>query len=91
MTWSTSDGGGLLLQRFAQFVQQSRVLDGNDSLGGEVRESSICLSVKGGLPGGTDNERTDQLVLLQHRDARHVRTPPSSTAATDSGSRFIGG
>jgi hypothetical protein len=36
-------GGGLLLQRFAQIipalaqlVEQSRVLDGNDSLGGEV-------------------------------------------------------
>src|SRR5262249_1462744 len=29
-------GGGLLLQRFAQLVEQPRVLDGNDGLGGEV-------------------------------------------------------
>jgi hypothetical protein len=29
-------GGGLLLQRFAQFVEQARVLDRDDSLGGEV-------------------------------------------------------
>src|SRR5271157_5996183 len=30
-------GGGLLLQRFAQLVQQPRVLDGNDRLVGEGR------------------------------------------------------
>ena len=29
-------GGGLLLQRLPQFVQQPRVLDGDDGLGGEV-------------------------------------------------------
>ena len=29
-------GGGLLLQRFAQFVEQPRVLDGDDGLSGEV-------------------------------------------------------
>ena len=29
-------GGGLLLQRFAQLVEQPRVLDGDDGLGGEV-------------------------------------------------------
>ena len=47
-------GGSLLLQRLAeivgalaQFVEQPRVLDGDDGLGGEVLTSSICLSVKG--------------------------------------------
>ena len=40
-------GGGLLLQRFAQLVEQPRVLDGDDGLGGEVLTSSICLSVNG--------------------------------------------
>ncbi len=29
-------GGGLLLQRFAQLVEQPRVLDGDDGLRGEV-------------------------------------------------------
>ena len=29
-------GGGLLLKRFAQFVQQPRVLDGDDGLRGEI-------------------------------------------------------
>ena len=31
----------------AQFIEQPRVLDGDDGLGGEVLTSSICLSVKG--------------------------------------------
>ena len=29
-------GGGLLLERFAQLVEQARVLDGDDGLRGEV-------------------------------------------------------
>ena len=29
-------GGGLLLQGFAQFVEQPRVLDGDDGLSGEI-------------------------------------------------------
>ena len=40
-------GGGLLLQRLAQLVEQPRVLDGDDGLAGEVLTSSICLSVNG--------------------------------------------
>ena len=54
MTFSTSRGRGLLLQRLgqivgalAQLVEQPRVLDGDDGLGGEIRTSSICLSVNG--------------------------------------------
>ena len=37
----------LLLQRLPQFVEQPRVLDGDDGLGGEILTRSICLSVKG--------------------------------------------
>ena len=33
-------GGGLLLQRFAQLVEQAGVLDGDDSLIGEILDSS---------------------------------------------------
>ena len=36
-------GGGLLLQRFAQLVEQPRVLDGDDGLGGEVRDQRDLL------------------------------------------------
>ena len=40
-------GGGLLLQRFAQLVEQPGVLDGDDGLGRKIFTKSICLSVKG--------------------------------------------
>ena len=45
-------GGGLLLQQFAQLVEQPRVLDGDDGLAAKFLTSSICLLVKGGPPGG---------------------------------------
>ena len=54
MTCSTSDVCRLLFQclgkvggALAQFVEQPRVLDGDDGLGGEVLTNAICLSVKG--------------------------------------------
>ena len=54
MTWSTSDVAGLLLQRLAeiigslaQFVEQSRVLDGDDRLSGEVRNQLDLLVGEG--------------------------------------------
>jgi hypothetical protein len=40
-------GSGLLLERFAQLVEQPRVLDGDDGLVREVRKQSDCCSVKG--------------------------------------------
>ena len=39
--------GGLLLQRFAQLIEQAGVLDGDDSLMAKLVTSSICLSVNG--------------------------------------------
>ena len=33
-------GGRLLLQRFAQFVEQAGVLDGDDGLGGEIAQQA---------------------------------------------------
>ena len=38
-------GRGLLLERFAQLVEQPRVLDGDDGLIGEISASSICFCV----------------------------------------------
>ena len=36
-------GGGLLLQRFAQFVEQARIFDGDDRLFGEVGDKlDLC-------------------------------------------------
>ena len=40
-------GGGLLLQRFAQLVEQARILDSDDGLCGKVLDKIDCLSVKG--------------------------------------------
>jgi hypothetical protein len=40
-------GGGLLLERFAQLLEQPHVLDGDDSLLGEIAEKLDCLSVNG--------------------------------------------
>jgi hypothetical protein len=47
--WRTGDdtqhvgGGGLLFQRFAQFAEQPRVLDGNNGLGSKVLDEVDLL------------------------------------------------
>jgi hypothetical protein len=56
-------GGGLLLQRFAQFVEQPRVFDGDDGLGGEVLNQPDLLLGEGGRPPG-DRSRWRRLVYL---------------------------
>jgi hypothetical protein len=46
-------GGGLLLKRFAQLVEQTRVLDGNDGLRGEGgQQIDLLWRETGGLPFG---------------------------------------
>src|SRR5215471_7411282 len=62
-------GGGLLLQRLAQFVEQARVLDGDDRLGGEVRNELDLLVRKWPDFGAVDDEGTNQLVLPPHGHA----------------------
>ena len=73
-------GRGLLLQRLgqivgalAQLVEQPRVLDGDDGLGGEVRDQLDLLV--GERPNflAVDDDRADQLVVLEHRHATNVR------------------
>ena len=68
-------GRGLLLQRLAevvgalaQFVEQPRVLDGDDGLGGEVRDQLDLLVGEGTDFLAIDSDDADQFVLLQHRD-----------------------
>ena len=61
-------GGGLLCQRFAQLTEQSRILDRDDGLGGEVRDK---LDLLVGEPPGLltiDGENADQLIFLEHRN-----------------------
>ena len=67
-------GRGLLLQRLsqvasslAQFVQQSRVLNGDDSLRSEVlHEFYLPVGERSHFPA-VDNNRTNQHVFLEHR------------------------
>src|SRR5262245_62116391 len=60
-------GGGLLLQRLAQLVEQSGVLDSDDGLRGEVLDQIYLLIIKGADLLAIDSDRTNQVVLLEHR------------------------
>ena len=74
-------GRGLLLQRFgeivgalAQFVEQPRVLDGDDGLGGEVLHQLDLLVGERAHLLAVDHDGADQLVVLEHRhDQRRSR------------------
>src|SRR5215831_16610559 len=84
-------GGGLLLQRFreivsalAQFFQQARILDGDDSLRGEILDQLDLLIIEGSDLLPIDSDSTNQVVLLEHR---HDQKRPSSG---NLGNRLIG-
>ena len=58
MTCSTSDvavccsnDSHEIVGALSQFVEQPRVLDGDDGLGGEILTKAICLSVKAAYLG----------------------------------------
>src|SRR5215468_5073378 len=63
--------GGLLLQRFAQLVEQARVLDGDDRLAGEVRDQLNLLVGEWLDLLAVDADRADQLAFLEHRHEHH--------------------
>ena len=75
MTLQHLRGRGLLLQRFAQLVEQARVLDGDDGLGGEVLHQLDLLVGERADLLAVDADRADQLVFLEHR---HERVGPSA-------------
>ena len=60
-------GGGLLLQGFAQFIQQPHVLDGDDSLICEVLDQFDLLVGEGTDFLAIDDYCTDKLTILKHR------------------------
>ena len=62
-------GRGLLLQGFTQLIEQARVLDGDDGLGGEVLHQLDLLVVE--FPNFlTVNENCpDDLAIPEHRHA----------------------
>src|SRR5262249_7959832 len=55
-------GGRLLLQRFAQLVEQASILDGYDGLGGEILDQIYLLIVEGADLLAIDSDRTNQVV-----------------------------
>ena len=97
MTLSTSRGRGLLLQRLgeivgalAQFVEQPRVLDGDDACAAKFCTSSICLSVNGPNLLAVDHDGADQFVVLEHRHDHSVRTPARLSSARSGSRSMIG-
>src|SRR5262249_39526288 len=63
-------GGGLLLQRLAQLVEQPRVLDGDDGLRGEVGDQLDLLVGKGAYLLAVDGDDANQFVLFEHWDGQ---------------------
>ena len=71
--------------RCAQFVEQPRVLDGDDGLVGEVRHQRDLLVGEGTDFLARQGERTDQLVLLQHRDSQNCPDTSEFNGGDDGG------
>ena len=69
-------GGGLLLQRFAQLVEQPRVLDGDDGLVGEVLDQLDLLVGEWPDLLAVDADDPDELASLSIGTVRSVRAPP---------------
>src|SRR5262245_60616405 len=61
-------GRGLLLQRFAQLIEQACVLDRNDGLGGEVRDQLDVLVGEGTDFLTKDGNDSNELIVLEHRN-----------------------
>ncbi len=59
--------GGLLLQRLPQFVEQPRVLDGDDGLGGEILHQFDLLVGERPDLAAVNADHSDQRVFLEHR------------------------
>ena len=87
MTLSTSAVAVCCCSNSAQLVEQSRIFDSDDGLGGEVRDELDLLIGKGTNFLAKQGERTDQFVLFQQWDSPKRPHTPSSTAATIDGSR----
>src|SRR5436190_23918814 len=67
ITLSTS-AVAVWLQRFAQLVEQARVLDGDDGLGGEVAQQIDLFVGESKHLLAKNADRADQFIVLEHRD-----------------------
>ena len=85
-------GCRLLLQQFgqihralAQFAEQARILDGDDGLGGEVRDQRNLLVGEGVNLLAVDVDSTYHLAILEHRHRNNC-----SVASQINGSDHVG-
>ncbi len=69
-------GGGLLLQRLAQLVEQPGVLDGDDGLVGEIGEQRDLFVREGTNFLTINRDCPNQLIILEHR---HNHVGPNAT------------
>src|SRR5262249_7771000 len=60
--------GGLLLQRFAQLVEQARIFDGDDCLIGKIRYQLDLLVSERPDFLTKDGDSSDYLLFLEHRN-----------------------
>ena len=81
MTLRTSAVAVCCCSRFAQFVEQARVLDGDDGLRGEILQQFDLLIGERAHLLAVNSDRADQLVVLEHR---YDKKSPKS-AETDGG------
>ena len=83
MTLSTSAVAVCCCKRFAQLVEQPRVLDGDDGLRGEVLHQRDLLIGEWSylLPINTDD--ADQNIVLQHRHVDNGSVAPELNARHD--------
>jgi hypothetical protein len=68
-------GGGLLRKRFAQLVEQSGILDGDDGLNGEAGKQLDLPIAKWPHFLAEDDNHADKLALLEQGDADHRPGP----------------
>src|SRR5262249_43563051 len=68
-------GGGLLLQRLAQLVEQARVLNGDDGLGSEVCHQLDLLVGEGADLLAINTDYADDLALFNHRHIQQRARP----------------
>src|SRR5580700_8968982 len=61
----------LLLQRLAQFIEQPRVLDGDDGLGGEVSEQLNLLFGERANLRSVDANAAYRHLVLEHGSGHH--------------------
>src|SRR6516162_757862 len=80
-------GGGLLLQRFAQLIEQPRVLDGDDGLVGEGDQKLDLLIAKRPDGSSSESEDTDRRPLRISGTPNIVRNPVARCAC---GSAYSG-